>query len=86
MISNDDAVFTRLRLWQDVNHNGICESNEIRTLPELGLKSIDLDYKESRKTDENGNLFRYKGKVEDIHNAKMNRWAWDDVLVGSSQK
>lgn len=86
VISNDDTVFARLKLWQDVNHNGICEWTEMHSLPELGLKSIGLDYKESNKTDEHGNLFRYRGKVLDVHNAKMNRWAWDVVLVGSSQK
>lgn len=86
VISSSDAVFTSLRLWQDVNHNGYCETSELHTLAEQGLKSIDLDYKDSKKKDENGNLFRYRAKVNDVQGGKVNRWAWDVVLVGSSPR
>ncbi len=82
VISSADTVFARLRLWQDSNHNGMSEAGELRTLAQLGLKSIDLDYKESKKTDANGNRFRYRGKVKDVHDAQMGRWAWDVFLVG----
>lgn len=51
-INSADAVFSSLRLWQDVNHNGISESSELKTLTSLGLMLIELDYKTSRRTDE----------------------------------
>lgn len=85
LITKDDDIFPKLRLWQDTNHNGVSEPSELYKIKELGLKSIDLDYKESKKTDSNGNLFRYKGKVKDTHDAQLGRWAWDVVLVGTSQ-
>jgi hypothetical protein len=50
-------------------------------LRELGLKSIDLDYKLSRRTDRFGNRFRYRAKIRDTHDAQMGRWAWDVILV-----
>jgi hypothetical protein len=80
-INQQDAIFSRLRLWQDENHNGISETCELKTLPEAGLRKIDLDYRTSRRTDEFGNQFKYKAKVRDAQDAQLGRWAWDVFLV-----
>src|SRR6266542_1447227 len=81
-IDHDDYIFYSLRLWQDRNHNGISESNELHALSELGVAVLDLQYRESRRTDENGNMFRYRAKVKDVHGAQVGRWAWDVFLRG----
>jgi hypothetical protein len=68
-------------LWQDHNHNGISEAAELISLQAAGLKTIELDYKESRKQDEYGNFFRYRAKVKDQKGTQVSRWAWDVFLV-----
>lgn len=80
-LSEADAIFNRLRLWQDANHNGISEASELHPLTVFEIVSIDLDYKESRRKDNFGNWFRYRAKVQDAHGAKIGRWAWDVYLI-----
>jgi hypothetical protein len=80
-ITNKDSIFYVLRLWQDTNHNGVAESSELHSLTELGLAKLDLDYKQSKRTDQYGNNFRYRAKVKDVNGAQVGRWAWDVFLV-----
>jgi hypothetical protein len=83
-INSRDAIFPRLRLWQDKNHNGVSESNELHLLSELGVAVLELDYRTSKRVDQHGNEFRYRAKVRDIHGAQVGRWAWDVFLQWSS--
>jgi hypothetical protein len=63
VIDERDAVFSRLRLWIDANHDGISQPSELHPLSEFGVFSIALDYQMSPKKDQYGNEFRYRARV-----------------------
>ena len=81
MVSDEDAIYTALQIWQDKNHNGITESAELRSLSSVHIDSISLSYKESNRTDRYGNVFRYRGKIHGADDVSVSRWAWDVYLV-----
>lgn len=60
VIDVKDAIFPRLLLWRDANHNGISEADELTAAAAAGLVSIDTAYKEARRTDRYGNEFRQR--------------------------
>ncbi|MEM7583250.1 MAG: hypothetical protein AAF560_07710 [Acidobacteriota bacterium] len=76
-ISSRDAIFDKLRLWVDADHNGHSDAHELLTLSEADILFLDLAYGESRKVDEHGNEFRYwsmVGREADIITV------WDVIL------
>jgi hypothetical protein len=77
LIDTADSIFNSLRLWQDKNHNGISEPEELHTLASLNVKALEVDFKASKRVDEYGNQFKYRAKVV----GNVARWAWDVWLV-----
>jgi hypothetical protein len=64
IIDERDDVFPHLLLWIDDNHDGISQANELHTLPELGVYSISLHYRDDRGFfDQYGNWFHYQASL-----------------------
>ena len=85
MIDSRDKIFGSLRLWIDANHDGVCQPEELHTLPPMGVNSISLSYHASMRRDQYGNLFRYRASVnpEDPGHtsSEVGRTAYDVFLT-----
>jgi hypothetical protein len=80
IIDARDAIFPHLLLWIDENHDGISQPNELHTLPELGVFSIALHYRNEPYTDAYGNWFHYRAAVNPDPadgQSKDGRWTYD---------
>jgi hypothetical protein len=88
VIDARDAVYSHLLLWIDANHDGISQPEELHSLPEMGVISIDLKYVRSDWVDEFGNHFRYRGKANaggDPTGDPVDRTIYDVFFVGEDQ-
>lgn len=62
-IDSADAAFVSLWIWTDVNHDGLSQPQELRTLDEAGIQRIGVQYKRSNRSDRYGNEFRFRGRA-----------------------
>jgi hypothetical protein len=80
IIDERDAIYSKLRVWIDTNHNGVSDPGELITLREAGVGSISLTYDITAKPDENGNIFQYRGWVSDLKHEYLSP-IYDVLLV-----
>ena len=84
VIDAGDAVYARLLLWQDTNHNGKSDPGELRLLAQSDVTEISLAYKGSKRSDDYGNLFLYRSKIKIAKGSLVDRWAYDVFFVVGS--
>ena len=71
LIDDKDINFSQLKVWQDINGDGISQENELKSLDELGITSINLKAT-STSIDSNGNTikatstFTQNGEIKQI--------------------
>jgi hypothetical protein len=82
IIDQRDAVFSKLLVWVDKNHNGISEPGELLTMQQAGIQSISLHYALSRWTDAYGNQFRYRSKITFVGGGPAGDRYVYDVMLG----
>ncbi|MDK4679922.1 calcium-binding protein [Kingella negevensis] len=61
LINQADELFSSLKVWQDINQDGISQSNELFTLQALGIQSLNLEHQENSKDLGNGNRLTHIG-------------------------
>lgn len=47
---------SNLKVWKDLNQNGVSDAGELQTLTEAGITSISLTHTNTSVTDANGNI------------------------------
>ncbi|MBD3319506.1 MAG: hypothetical protein GF350_00245 [Chitinivibrionales bacterium] len=48
VIDYNDSIFSKLRIWQDANRNGISESGELHSLDQYGISSVELTHDQQK--------------------------------------
>lgn len=56
IIDSNDEIYSQLRLWQDLNGDGVNQENESLSLADVGIASIDLGYSDTKNFDGKGNV------------------------------
>lgn len=55
-IDASDSIYTLLRIWQDINGDGVSTVSELKSLIDLGIVSIALTYLDTGITDASDNI------------------------------
>ncbi|UOP01418.1 hypothetical protein [Kingella potus] len=61
VIDAKDKIFSQLRVWRDLNQDGISQSGELFTAASLKIKSFNLAYQNTRTVLGNGNTLAQNG-------------------------
>ncbi|HYO75120.1 MAG TPA: hypothetical protein VE010_01555, partial [Thermoanaerobaculia bacterium] len=60
-ITSADAVWSRLRLWVDANHDGVSQRTEVAPIHRYGVTELRLEYTIDRRPDSSGNYHFLRG-------------------------
>ncbi|UBQ55849.1 calcium-binding protein [Alysiella filiformis] len=61
VVDANDAAFATLRVWQDKNQDGISQADELHTLADLGIQSLNTAYEDVNQDLGNGNSIAQLG-------------------------
>ncbi len=60
-IDRRDAIWKKLKLWRDADHDGLSQPSELSSLDALQIRSINLNHTAVSLADSNGNLLTLSG-------------------------
>ncbi|HED4408996.1 TPA: calcium-binding protein, partial [Pasteurella multocida] len=64
VIDKQDTKFSELKLWRDLNQNGISEENELFNLSDFAIKSLHTAYEDRYDEVAGDNILSQLGKYE----------------------
>jgi hypothetical protein len=70
IIDVNDGIFPLLKVWQDLNQDGISQANELKTLTELGITALATTGIKAGQT-QNGNLISLTGTYNNSTGASI---------------
>ncbi|MDR0352980.1 MAG: hypothetical protein LBI02_06435, partial [Opitutaceae bacterium] len=56
VIDERDAIYHQLRVWRDLNGDGVNQADESMTLAQAGIASLNLNYAKKQELDAHGNV------------------------------
>lgn len=59
-----DEDFNKLKVWRDLNQDGKSQENELFSLTDLGIKSLNVNYKDTNTTLAGNNILTQVGSYE----------------------
>ncbi|HEY4641422.1 MAG TPA: hypothetical protein VII75_08770, partial [Thermoanaerobaculia bacterium] len=79
VISVDDHIWSRLRLWVDRNHDAVSDPTEIAPLQGSQVISLSLAYVRDTTPDANGNLHLLRGTYMHRDGNRVDILPLDDI-------
>ena len=61
VVDAKDADFDKLRVWRDLNQDGVSQKEELFTLEEVGVQSLNVAYQDTNQNLGNGNRLAQEG-------------------------
>jgi len=77
VVDENDPIYPRLLLWQDSNHDGVSQPQELHGLAEMGVAGLSVRYTVSKKADSYGNQFHYRADVYGTPGSHVGRYSYD---------
>lgn len=80
-VDANDRAFPELCVWADSNRDGVSQPDEIRSLDDAGVVTLEYRYLGTRLRDRFGNLFRYVSVAEmRTESGGLRLWPTYDVI------
>jgi len=81
-VDSSMPIYSKLRLWADLNRNGVVDPEELSTLEENGISEINLTYININDSDQYGNAIR---EISDVLTYGLQKLLIFDVWFNSAK-